>query len=148
MTSSRYKLVKQLHFIADVAPGRAEVVTIQHWKSKTTRLAVYVRAHNGAEIDRHVAQTAEQCERIELSFQIARRDFADQLLSDDAAGDEVSRRGGPAPKWCHATDCGAQIPFAAAQCPEGHPLTHVNAGTFVMGANRRPAITVITGGRK
>lgn len=148
MTSLRYQLVKQLHFIADVAPGRPEVVTIQHWKSKTSRLAVYVRIHNGTEIDRHVADTDAQRARIELSFTIARRDFADRLLSDAAAADEVSRRGGPGPKYCHASECGAQIPFAASQCADGHPLDHVNAGTYLMGASRRPAITVITGGRR
>jgi hypothetical protein len=76
------------------------------------------------------------------------RDFGDALLSEDAAGDEVSRRGGPNVKWCTATDCGAQIPYAAAQCAEGHAVNHINAGTYSHGTSRRPAFTLITGGKR
>jgi hypothetical protein len=149
MPDLRYGLIKQLHFIAGDGTGRDVVVTIQHWQSKTTKLAVYVRCHDGVEFDRHVATTDQQRERIELSFEIARRDFKGRLLSDDAATDEVCRRGGPGPKSCHAgSECSALIPYASAQCAEGHAVNHVNAGTYAFGSNRRPPMTVITGGRK
>lgn len=143
----RYCLIKQLHFIAKVDQGDA-VVTIQHWQTRDTKTAIYVRAHNGVEVNRRFARSAAEHALIERSFEIARVEFADQLLSDDFASDEVARRGGPKPRWCSATDCGAQIPYAAAQCADGHATDHVNSGTYVFGSSRLPSLTVIQGGRK
>lgn len=145
--SLRYCLIKQLHFIADVN-GVDTIVTIQHWQSKDTSTAVYVRVHNGVEANRRFASTPAEHALIERSFEIARAEFRDQMLSDDFAGDEVARRGGPKPQWCHATDCGVMVPYAAAQCAEGHAVNHVNAGTYVFGSSRVPSLTVIQGGRK
>jgi hypothetical protein len=148
--ATRYALTDQIHFVA-TDPENADrdvVVTLQHWKSKTSSSAVYVRLHNGAEYQRRLAATARERDMLARSFATARRDFGDALLSEDAAGDEVSRRGGPNVKWCTATDCGAQIPYAAAQCAEGHAVNHINAGTYSHGTSRRPAFTLITGGKR
>lgn len=150
MSSLRYGLIKQIHFIAGhPKTGQDVVVTLQHWQSKTSKVGVYVRAHDGVEYERRFADTDAARALIERSFEIARRDFAGLLLSDEGAGDEIARRGGPTPKYCHAgNDCGAQVPYASAQCAEGHPVTHINAGTYAFGSNRRAPLTVITGGRK
>jgi len=150
MSSLRYGLIEQIHFpAADPAtPDRYVIVTLQRWRSTTSRTEIYVRVHDGAEFDRRFAATDTLRARIDESFANARRDFADVLLSDDAAADHVTRRGGPSIGWCTATGCGAQIPFAAAQCAEGHATNHVNAGTYSHGASRRPALTVITGGKR
>jgi hypothetical protein len=143
----RYCLIKQRHFFADV-DGNDTVVTIQHWQTRDTRTAIYVRIHDGVEASRKFARTEAEHALIERSFQIADTQFRDQMLSDDFAADEIARRGGPAPKWCTVTDCGAMVPYASAQCAEGHPTDHVNAGTYVFGSSRLPSLTVIQGGRK
>lgn len=143
----RYCLIKQLHFFADV-DGRNTVVTIQHWQTRDTKHAVYVRCHDGREVARRFTAAPAEHAMIERSFEIARADFAGQMLSEDAAGDEVARRGGPKPAWCTTnSDCSAMIPFAAAQCAEGHASTHVDAGTYVFGSRRRPALISVTGGK-
>lgn len=149
--SLRYRLAEQIHFTAadPDCPARTIVITLQRWQSTTSRTQIYVRIHDGAEHTRSLADTDELRATIDASFAAARRDFADVMLSDDDAADRVARNGGPHIKWCTATaECGAQIPFAAGQCANGHAVHHVSAGTYVMGASRRPAITVITGGRR
>jgi hypothetical protein len=149
--SLRYCLAEQIHFPATDpdSPAQGVIVTLQRWRSTTSKSEIYVRVHNGVEYDRRFADTDLLRNRVDESFANARRDFAVELLSDDAAADEVSRRGGPRIQWCTAAgDCGAQIPFAAAQCADGHAVNHVSAGTYVFGQSRRPAFTVITGGKK
>lgn len=151
MANLRYALIEQLHFAAadPDCPARNVVVTIQRWRSKTSKVEVYARIHNGEEHQRHLADTDALRARIDASFATARRDFADRLLSDDAAADLVARHGGPHIKYCTTGgDCSAQIPFASGQCAQGHAVHHVNPGQYVMGSGRRPAITVITGGKQ
>ncbi len=146
--TTRYKLVEQLHFLGLDFTNQEAVITIQHWKSTVSDNRVYVRCHDGKEVLRQLCTTGGQKAKIGESFAIARREFAEFMLSDDAAGDHVARRGGPHPQWCQATDCGTMIPYAAAQCAAGHAVHHTNAGTYSHGSNRRPALTVITGGKR
>ncbi len=148
--SLRYGLIEQIHFIAadPARPARDVVVTLQRWRSTTSQTEIYARIHNGVEYDRRLASTDALRARIDECFANAHRDFSDALLSDDAAADQVIRNGGPRIKWCNAADCGAQIPFASAQCADGHAANHTNAGTYSHGTSRRPAFTVITGGKR
>jgi hypothetical protein len=143
----RYQLAEQLHFLAHDDTGREVVVTLQRWQSQNSRSAVYVRTHNGTETDRRVCRTDTDLNNLALSFTLAKDKFGDAMLSDDLAADEVSRRGGPTIRYCHVRDCGAQVPFAAGQCAEGHPTNQTPAGSYVMGSGRRPPFTVVTGGK-
>lgn len=149
-TDLRYALVDQVHFLATDPedPARDVVVTLQRWHAKTGPTQVYVRCHNGTEFDRRVAASAPAHDLIDQTFTLARTDFAEYLLSETAAGDQVAQRGGPSPKYCHVTDCGTQVPYGAGQCADGHPSNHTNAGTYVVGASRRPTLTVLRGGRR
>lgn len=142
---TRYGLVEQLHFTGLDSGNRETVITIQHWKSTRNDTRVYVRCHNGAQVLRGLATTDQEKAKIAESFRIARDNFAGEILSEDAAGDLIARAGGPHPKWCQATDCGAMIPYAAAQCAEGHAVNHINAGTYSHGSRR---FTVIDGGKR
>lgn len=142
MSSLRYGLIEQLHFpAADPAtPDQDVIVTIQRWRSKTSKTEVFVRAHDGVEFVRHSAHTDAEHARIDESFEQARRVFDQQLLSDEAAADEIARRGGPRIGYCNANGCGAQIPYAGAQCADGHAGNYVNPGTYVMSSARRTVV--------
>jgi len=144
MPTLRYGLAEQIHFPATDPdrPARTVIVTLQRWRSKSSKTEVYARIHDGVEYDRRLADTDALRARIDESFANARRDFADVLMSDDAASDQVARNGGPGPRWCQAGECGAQIPFASAQCADGHAVNHINAGTYSHGSSRRPVIRV------
>lgn len=146
MAKARLKLRKAIDFQASIFDGTEPIISLQWWYSATTETEVYVRLHNGVEITRQVCTTESERAEVAGTFARAERDFT--IMSPDAAGDEIARRGGPAPRWCSARDCGTQIPYAAAHCAEGHAVDHVNAGTYSHGVSRRPAIVVLTGGKK
>lgn len=144
----RYQLRRQLHFLANTFDTGEVVITLQLWASTSSRTQVYVRCHNGIENVRKVCTTDADRTIAAGTLDRAERDFADTMMSATAAADEVARRGGPQPTFCHAGDCGVLIPYAAAQCADGHPATRTSPGTYVFGDNRRAPFTVITGGRK
>lgn len=144
----RYQLRRHLHFLAETFNTGEVVVTLQLWASTRGNTLIYVRCHNGVEHTRQVCTTDTDRDTAKATFDRAEQDFADTMMSATAAADEVARRGGPNPTFCHAGDCGVLIPYAAAQCADGHPITRTNPGTYVFGDNRRAPLTVITGGRK
>jgi hypothetical protein len=152
MAATRYFLAEQMHFLGLDGRQKEVVITIQSWKSRAGRKGIYVKAHNGVEVVRRLCHTPEDAVRVQRSFAMAQAMIqADPPeltpLSDDAAADEIARRGGPGPRWCSLSNCGAQVPVAASQCAEGHPWeTATGPGRYVFGSNRRPALTVITGG--
>lgn len=148
MPEPRYTLARQLHFVAENPQHREVVITIQRWQSKTSKTAVYVQLHNGREVVRRVCSSTADLTQLDTSFTKAEAQFAEYLLSDDAAADEVTRRGGPTIQYCRDGRCGAQIPFGASQCAEGHTADYVGAGRNVFGLNRRPPITLHTGDQK
>lgn len=148
MPATRYQLREQLHFLGLDEHQNETVITIQSWKTQSGKKGVYVKTHNGVEQVRRFYDTEQGALWVQRMFNLARNDFHDTLLSEDAAGDEVARRTGLQPKYCHVGDCGAQIPYAAAQCADGHACNHVEAGRYVMGSGRRPPLTVIRGGKK
>ena len=140
--------------LAQPGPGSVDntdrdmVVTIQRWTTKTGTKQVFVRCHDGAEKDRRLATTPDQVAAMLAYFTEAKTKYAEIQMSDTAAADQVARNGGPTPRYCGISKCSAQIPYAAAQCAESHPLTQVEAGRYVFGSNRRPPVTLITGGQQ
>lgn len=148
-TKSRYFLAEQLHFLGADGQQREVVITIQSWKAQDGgKSGVYVKTHNGVEQVRRVYNTEQGALWVQRNFNQARQFFADRMLSEDAAADQVARRGGPNPTYCLVGDCGAMIPYAAAMCASGDPVDRVERGRYVMGTSRRPVLTVIPGGKK
>jgi hypothetical protein len=147
---TRFTLADQVHFLADV-PGKGQVVvTLQHWHAAGPR-ALYVVTHNGVEARRKF--TADQRDIASLTAHLAavREQHADDILSEEAATDEVVRRGGPTAKHCLKADCTATIPipFAAAHCAAGClPTEDRGRLEFMAVTNRYPPMTVVTGGKK
>lgn len=150
MASLRYHLRDQLHFLATVAGHGETVVTLQHWHAPAAqrRRAVYVVCYNGVENSRRVLASTDDLDKLDRHLNAMKREHAGDLLSEDAAADEVARRGGPSPRWCGTQDCGAMIPFAAQQCANGCPVDSVGRVEFLSATQRRAAITAVTGGRR
>lgn len=156
MAATRYTLTEQLHFLARDGSQREVVVTLQSWKNRTGSKGIYIKTHNGVEEMRRFYDTTHGATLVQRSFNLARQMAAAEdetarvvMLSEDAAADEVARRGGPHPRYCLVGDCGAQIPYAAAQCADGHPFDQLpQPGTYAFGSARRPPMTLIRGGKK
>jgi hypothetical protein len=150
MSKLRYRLVDQVHFLAKTERHPTAVVTLQRWVAPAAKktACIYVRTENGVEITRHFCTTESDLAHVDLLFDKVRAEFADTILSEDAAGDEVARRGGPKPTWCTKSDCGAIIPFAASACAMGCPADSVSRVEFLSVSQRRATMTVVTGGKK
>lgn len=150
-TATRYFLAEQLHFIGRDEHQTEVVITIQSWKSRSGQKGIYVKTHNGVEATRRFYDTEHGATLVQRNFALARAMIESEELvplSEQGATDEVVRRGGPNPGYCNVGQCGAQIPYAAGQCAEGHPLTQLpTPGSYVFGSNRRPVFTVIPGGK-
>lgn len=145
-----YRLARQLHFRAQV-PGREGdiVVTMQRWDSTSSRPgAVCVTLYDGAEQSRRIFRTEEDLAHLQERLDLVAEQHRDDSLSEEAACDEVARRGGPGITWCHRKDCGCAVPWAAATCSDGHPTESVNRVEFLSLTQRRPPITIVTGGKK
>lgn len=160
---TRYKLRDIVNFIGLDEHRREVVITVQSWKNDAGTKGIYVKTHNGVEVMRRFYEGAEGAAMVQCSFNLARQGFtsidgaapAFAELSVDGAADEIVRRGGPNPQWCRVGECGAQIPYAAAACAEGHPLDQLPvSGSYALGSSRRPTIMVppqlkiIQGGRQ
>ncbi len=146
---TRYTLADQVHFVAEV-PGVGEVVvTLQHWQADAGT-AVYVTTHNGIEARRKFTDDPRDIASLRDYFTDVRTRHAGDILSEQAATDEVVRRGGPGPRHCPKADCTSTIPipFAAAHCAAGClPADDRGRVEFLSVTSRRPALTVITGGK-
>lgn len=148
--TSRYVLITQLHFLAAV-PGKGEaVVTLQHWQTAGPK-AVYVVTHNGAEVSRKFTADPRDIESLAAYINTVRERYAADILSEDAAADEVVRRGGPGPRYCLNAQCPSTlpIPFAAVHCAAGClPADDRGRIEFMSVTQRRAQITVVTGGKQ
>jgi len=144
-----YVLARQLHFRAQV-PGKGNdvIVTMQRWDSPAGRAAVCVTLYDGVEQSRRIFRSAADLEHLQARLdQVAEEHRAD-TLSEQAAEDEVARRGGPKLGYCHRGDCGEPVPWAASYCTDGHPTESVGNIEFLSVTQRRPALTPLTGGKQ
>jgi hypothetical protein len=149
MPSLRYGLRDQLHFHGAVAGNPDVIITIQRWDAITAgpRRSMCVITHDGTEAMRRFCTDTEDLDRLDTMLATTRAEHTAGILSEDAAADQIARRGGPGPRWCTHTDCGAMIPYAAPQCAEGHPVDKVSAVEWLAVTQRAPVLTAITGGR-
>jgi hypothetical protein len=148
--TTRYTLADQVHFLATIAGKGEVVVTLQQWQAAGPK-AVYVVTHNGVEATRKFTDDQRDIDSLQAYIATSRQQHAADVLSDDAAVDEVVRRGGPKPAYCLKGDCPSSlpIPFAAAHCAAGClPPADRGGLEFMSVTSRRPVVTVVTGGKK
>jgi len=146
----RYQLTDQIHMRAAVPTDPDVIVTLQHWTSATSGALIYVVTHNGIEVTRKFSADPDDLTKLVEHFAATRARHADDVLSDEAATDEVVRRGGPGPKFCVKSDCPSQIPvpYASDICAAGDPIESRGRVEFRTVTQRRPVLNVIPGGKQ
>lgn len=148
--AARYLLTDQIHMRASVPTNSDVIVTLQHWTAVGSGALIYVVTHNGTEVTRKFSADPTDRANLVAHFAATRAEHADGLLSDEAAADEVVRRGGPSPRYCVRQDCPAQIPvpYASDTCAAGDPVEARGRIEFLSVTQRHPTFTVIAGGKK